>query len=728
MDHDLSYSMYIDEGHKNINENIDSTCQNDQFKEINKRNIYSWVKDDAVNECYNCNIGFTLFNRRHHCRGCGRIFCHSCSSKRIELSKDIGSFPRSPESNIILSFLKNYSNVEKEVRVCNICYARISQLNELWYLIKLFELLNMNLLDLRKIECVCINWRRAVIVILSSFRELQYTFPNYKFTNREKKLLWLNRNFLSGHSKWIVKLLKIANYDNYEDIKELLTILKKNKKDCKCWYTMCTRYCSSKLLPQDALELLDNTIKNNDVKEYVIKCLNNASNEELECYIPVIVRNLRYDSNHSLSKMIMNRCLKSNRILFNLYWELLVHSDSENFKQLYLDEFNKFLEFITENIGKDTLNNIIRSHGIIQILDKLKNIDNLSEYKFRIKKHILEFDTFIKEDSILPINSDFIINDIDFSNIKICNSASKPIIIPFNCINKSNEKVKYEMMYKSEDIRKDQIVMCIIKLMKMILKKEENIDLFIKTYDIIPTNANGGMIEIVQNSETLYNLKENLKYSILNYIMENNTELSVKKVRERFIKSTAAFSVITYLLGIGDRHLDNIMITDKGELFHIDFGFILGFDPKPLAPDMRITPEMVEAIGGENSSNYMEFKKICTTVYNCLRRHTNIFMYILSLLPDADPPINKNLIQFSQEQLTSEIINRFLPGQSHEEAKIQFTTHMENSTKSSNIFIDFFHYHNKEDTIRKNIKGIASNAYNSLGNGLNKISRYFLEN
>ena len=47
-------------------------------------------------------------------------------------------------------------------------------------------------------------------------------------------------------------------------------------------------------------------------------------------------------------------------------------------------------------------------------------------------------------------------------------------------------------------------------------------------------------------------------------------------VMENYVRSCAGYSVICYLLGVGDRHLHNLLLTRDGKVFHVDFGFILG--------------------------------------------------------------------------------------------------------------------------------------------------------
>jgi phosphatidylinositol 3-kinase len=128
-------------------------------------------------------------------------------------------------------------------------------------------------------------------------------------------------------------------------------------------------------------------------------------------------------------------------------------------------------------------------------------------------------------------------------------------------------------------------------------------------------------------------------------------------------------------------------------LFHIDFGFVLGQDPKPVdKPEMRITPEMMDALGGQESMAYRRFKELSSRIYNCLRRHINLFVIMLRLLVEAEPPIKENGV-ISESQLMREIHRRFIPGESYEEAEIHLCNHIEQSTSRTLTYdlLDWLH-------------------------------------
>lgn len=117
----------------------------------------------------------------------------------------------------------------------------------------------------------------------------------------------------------------------------------------------------------------------------------------------------------------------------------------------------------------------------------------------------------------------------------------------------------------------------------------------------------------------------------------------------------AGYCVVTYLLGVGDRHLENLLLTSDGHFFHgklsklpnfshaylvipVDFGYILGRDPKVFAPPVKVCKEMVDAMGGTQSVHYARFKNFCFTAFIILRKSANLILNLLALMVDANIP------------------------------------------------------------------------------------------
>ncbi|WCJ39304.1 1-phosphatidylinositol-3-phosphate 5-kinase FAB1B [Euphorbia peplus] len=68
-----------------------------------------WMPDQSCRVCYECDVQFTLINRRHHCRVCGRVFCAKCTANSVPIpASDPGSAREEWE----------------RIRVCNYCFKQ----------------------------------------------------------------------------------------------------------------------------------------------------------------------------------------------------------------------------------------------------------------------------------------------------------------------------------------------------------------------------------------------------------------------------------------------------------------------------------------------------------------------------------------------------------------------------------------------------------------------------
>ncbi|KAA8533154.1 hypothetical protein F0562_033313 [Nyssa sinensis] len=245
--------------------------------------------------------------------------------------------------------------------------------------------------------------------------------------------------------------------------------------------------------------------------------------------------------------------------------------------------------------------------------------------------------TYFEEPIRSPLVPGVLITGIVPSESSIFKSALHPLRLTFRTASGGSCKIIFK---KGDDIRQDQLVIQMVSLMDRLLKLE-NLDLHLTPYRVLATGHDEGMLEFIPSSSLAQILSEHR--SITSYLQKFHPDEDgpfgiTATCLETFIKSCAGYSVITYILGIGDRHLDNLLLRDDGRLFHVDFGFILGRDPKPFPPPMKLCKEMVEAMGGAESQYYTRFKSYCCEAYNILRKSSNLILNLFHLMAGSNIP------------------------------------------------------------------------------------------
>lgn len=654
----------------------------DRLKKLNieSRRISKWVEDDSVGKCFNCHSEFSLMLRRHHCRLCGRVFCYYCSNYFTKLPLDIlNKIPNRPQSFTDLIWGEDLNGT---VRTCSSCYSHANKLIRIRKIIKVFELCQFTIKDLNVLSKLSVDWEDAAKFLLSKFREIQYKLSIEDLTQNEKRLLWINRNYLTGHSRWMVQLVKATDLDNDKSVLILEQLMYKKKMN-KCWDIMCTRFCSETIGITDMLDLIRYNRNYSVISNFIVKCLVDMKVDTLKNYLPFLVYNIK--NNEFILDILLDKGIDDFKFMSNLYWCIKVYCPDADVRKAHI---------VTTLVT-------IRDRSSKEFRRRFKEMVEMERLDIKWL-HLLNE----KKRIVLPICPETTFKQVDTQNVKIMSSYSQPAIITFI----DEQGIRKPIMFKNDDVRKDYIVLNIINIIHDILRREEDdLDIEMVRYEVMPTSQNTGYIEIVENAATIFNIIENSGLTIQNFILNNNKDLMIGSFREKFIKSTALYCVVSYLLGIGDRHLDNIMISKNGLLFHIDFGFILGQDPKYSNNRLiRVTPEIVNVIGGYGTEDYDYFKKTCVKIYNRLRLHVNLFSNLLSIIPAIDQNITYDIIK-------RELTERFEIG----ENCIEAATHMDNKVGSKGNFeymvIDFL-YKSKQSTIFKGISYVTGSLMSMLSN------------
>uniref|UniRef100_A0AAX7UZ73 phosphatidylinositol-4,5-bisphosphate 3-kinase n=1 Tax=Astatotilapia calliptera TaxID=8154 RepID=A0AAX7UZ73_ASTCA len=549
----------------------------------------------------------------------------------------------------------------------------------------------------------CVSIGRGVKKFYMELKEIMERDPVSQLCENEKDLIWtLRQDCRETFPQSLPKLLLSVKWSKHEDMAQLQALL-------QIW---------PKLSPRDALELLDFNYPDQYVREYAVRCLKDMSfclpvssfpfisDEELSQYLLQLVQVLRYEPYYdcALTHFLLERAQRNRQIGHFLFWHLR--------SEIHMPAVSVQFALLLEAYCRSNIPHIEVLKKQVEALSKLKSVNELIKLgtikntRSKTKEAMLTKEAMMTclrqsgysetlSDLHSPLNPSvlFYVFIPDVEKCRYMDSKMKPLWIVYN--NKLLSGDTLGIIFKNgDDLRQDMLTLQILRLMDL-LWKEANLDLRIVPYGCLATGDRTGLIEVVSSAETIANIQltsSNVaaaaafnKDALLNWLKERNSGDALDRAIEEFTLSCAGYCVATYVLGIGDRHSDNIMVRSNGQLFHIDFGHILGnfkskFGIKRERVPFILTHDFIHVIQQGKTGNtekFGSFRQYCEEAYLILRKNGNLFITLFALMLTAGLPELTSVkdIQYLKDSLAL--------GKTDEEALKQFRQKFDEALRES---------------------------------------------
>ncbi|XP_072939577.1 phosphatidylinositol 4-kinase beta isoform X2 [Epargyreus clarus] len=188
-----------------------------------------------------------------------------------------------------------------------------------------------------------------------------------------------------------------------------------------------------------------------------------------------------------------------------------------------------------------------------------------------------------------------------------------------------------------DDLRQEMLAAQLLRRLQAVWDLER-VPLRLRPYEILCLDKECGLIQPVLNSVSLHQIKRQSGRGLRAWLeLEHGPAASEGFLRAQanFVRSAAAYSLVSYLLQLKDRHNGNILLDSAGHIIHIDFGFIFSISPKNLgfeSSPFKLTAEFVDVMDGESSDMFAYFKILILRGLIAARKHCEQIVHLVDTM------------------------------------------------------------------------------------------------